>query len=215
MVRAVERGWSQTSAELPLQIGRIDAGASWRVVCVAESNDAHQWTLLLFGRSDKLPIDSIQHQLGATEHLEALVVIHVAPSQVEEAIASLAMNRRASEFHRSVTSCDDSDIEFPARGHRVAWDEMVWFLPDLNPDADVVERMAVRVTEPPSWKIEAVDHNSHTFSLPPPASRSDCLACTVSLTSRSTGPAPLLAKSGDTSAPHPPRDCGRTASPMC
>ena len=84
------------------------------------------------------------------------------------------MNRRAFEVHRRVTSCDDSDIEFPARSHRVARDEIVWLLPDLNPDADVVQRMAVRITERPSREIEAVDHNSHTFSLPPPARRSDC-----------------------------------------
>ena len=137
---------------------------------VAEANHYHQWALLLFGRTDKLPIDSIQHQLGATEHLEVLVPIDVAPREVDEAIASLAMNRRASEVHRRVTSRDDSDFEFPARAHRVAWDKIVWFLPDLDPDADVVERMAVRIAERPSRKIEAVDHNSHTFSLPPPAS---------------------------------------------
>ena len=55
-VRSVERGWSHSSAELPLQIGRIDASASWRAVRVAEANDGHQWALLLFGRDDKLPI---------------------------------------------------------------------------------------------------------------------------------------------------------------
>ena len=97
----VECGWWQSSAELPHQIGRIDAGASWCALRVPEANDGHQWAPLLFGRSDELPIDSIQHQLGATEHQEVLVIIHVAPSQVEEAITSLAMNRRAPEIHRS------------------------------------------------------------------------------------------------------------------
>jgi len=108
------REWSQSSAELPLQIWRIDACASWRAASVAKANDAHQWALLLLGRSDKLPIDSIQHQLGATEHLEALVGIHVAPSQVQEAIASLAMDRQPKPDHSTViakalnsTSADD------------------------------------------------------------------------------------------------------------
>ena len=142
---------------------------------VAEANDAYQWALQLFGRGDKLPIDSIQHQLGAAEHLEVLVFIHVAPSQVDEAIASLAVNRRASEVHRRVTSCDDSDIELPARARCVAWDEIVWFLPDLHADADVVELMAGRINERPSREIEAVDHNSHTVSLAPLDGRSGLL----------------------------------------
>ena len=84
------------------------------------------------------------------------------------------MNRRAPEVHRRVTSCDDTDIEFPARTRRVTWDQIVWFLADLNPDADVVEPIAVRITERPSGEIETVDHNSHTFSLAPLANRSDC-----------------------------------------
>ena len=158
----MECGWSQSSAELPLQVGGIDAGASWRAARIAEANDAHQWALLLFGRSDKLLIDAIQHQLGPTEHPEVLVVIHGAPSQVEEAIASLAVNRRASEVHRRITSCDDSNIELPPRGPRVASDEIVWVVPDLNPDADVVQRTAVRITERPSREIEAVDDKPHT-----------------------------------------------------
>ena len=68
----------------------------------------------------------------------------------------------AFEVHRRVTSCDDANIELPARAHRVASDEIVWFLPELNPDADVVEWMAVRITERPSREVEAVDHHSHT-----------------------------------------------------
>ena len=112
---------------------------------VTETNDAEQWALLLFGRGDKLPINAIQHQLRATKHFEATVFIHVAPRQVDEAIATLAMNRRTSEVHRPVISGDDSNIKFPLCCDRVAWDEVVWFLPDLNPDADVVERMAMRI----------------------------------------------------------------------
>ena len=81
-VLAAGRGLCLSSAELPLQIGGIDAGAAWRAAGVSKANGAHQWALLLFGRCDKFPIDSIQHQLGATEHLEALVLVHVAPSQV-------------------------------------------------------------------------------------------------------------------------------------
>ena len=182
----MKRGWSLTSAELPLQIRRIHPRAPRPTARVTEANHTHQWTLLLFGRSHKAPIDSIQHQLGATKHLEASVVLQIAPRQVEEAIASLAVNCRASEVHRRVASCDDSDIEFPACGHRVAWDEIVWFLPNLNPDANVVERMAIRITERTSWKINTVDHNLHLITLPFLASRYYCVGRAASLGCRPT-----------------------------
>ena len=137
--------------------------------------------MLLLGCSHKLWIDSIEHQLGATEHLEALVFIQIAPRQVEEAIASLAMHCGPPEIHCRVTSCDDSDIEFPVGDHRITWDKIVWFLPNLNPDADIVERMAIRITERASWEVEAVDHNLHPVTLPFLANRSRCVLRAASL----------------------------------
>lgn len=177
------------SAERPLQVGRIDACTSWPAVRVTKTNGAHQRALVLFGRADKLPVNAIQHPLGSTKHDETIVVIHVAPSQVEEAIATFAMNHRTPEVHRCISSEDDSNIKFPAGGDRVAGDEVEWFLPDMNPDADVVERMAMRIAEGPSRKISAFDHNSHTrvsHGEPTPRLADDCQQTEPATFSRSS-----------------------------
>ena len=128
---------------------------------------SQKWALLPLGAGDKLAIDSIEHQLRATEHLEVRVVVQVAPRQVHEAVAPLAMNRGAFEVNFRVRSRDDSHGKFPSRARRIARDELEWLSADLHPDVDVAEWTTFRVAKDPTRKIEAIDHNSHTGSLAP------------------------------------------------
>jgi len=156
----------RTSVERPLQIRWIHPGAARSAACIGEPDRADQWALLLFSRGDEFGIDSIQHQLGPTEHLEGPVVVDVAPRQIKEPIATLAVNCRTPEVQRGVRSGHDADVEVPSGSSGITGDEVVWFLPDLDADVNTFEGIAVGIAERPARKIEPFDDNSHGLSLP-------------------------------------------------
>ena len=64
-------------------------------------------------RLDERWLDSIQHQLGSPEHLEAAVWTNVTPREVDEAVASLALHRRPAEVETVLA--DDLDVYVPGR----------------------------------------------------------------------------------------------------
>ena len=120
---------------------------------------------MLFSHANESWIDVIEHQLGATEHLEAPFVVDVAPREVQEAIAAFAVNCRTPEVQRAIRSGHNADVEVPSGFGHVAGDEVVWFASDLDTDMDVFECSAVRIAEPPARRIESLDDNSHGPSL--------------------------------------------------
>src|ERR671911_704330 len=128
----------------------MDPCAAWCTVWVGEPYRADQWTLLLFSHRNEFWFDLIEHQLGATEHLEAPFVIDVAPCEVQEAIAALAVNCRTPEVRRAIRSGHNADVELPSGSGHVAGDKVVWVVSDLDTDMDVVEWSAVRIAEPPA-----------------------------------------------------------------
>jgi hypothetical protein len=159
-----------SSFDRPLQIGWIDPGAAWCTVWIGEPHRADQWALLPFSHANESWIDLIEHQLGATEHLEAPLVVDVAPREVQEAIAALAVNYRTPEVRRAIRSGHNADVELPSGSGHVAGDKVVGFVSDLDTDMDVVEWSAVGIAEPPAREIESLDDNSHSLSFPRPPS---------------------------------------------
>jgi hypothetical protein len=117
---------------------------------------------MLFGLADKLLINPIEHQLGAAEHIELPHAVHVAPCEVQEAIAALAVNWWTSEVQRPVRSGHNADVELPSSADRVAGDQLAWFSSDLDTDVHAVEATAVGPAERPTRKIEPLDDNPHT-----------------------------------------------------
>jgi hypothetical protein len=136
-----------SSFDRPLQIGWIDPGAAWCAVWIGEPHRVDQWALLPFSHANESWIDLIEHQLGATEHLEAPLVVDVAPREVQEAIAALAVNCRTPEVRRAIRSGHNADVELPSGSGHVAGDKVVWFVSDLDTDMDVVEWSAVGIAE--------------------------------------------------------------------
>jgi hypothetical protein len=120
---------------------------------------------VVFGLADECLVNSIEHQLGAADPLEVPYAVDVAPCEVQEAIAALAVDWRTAEVQRPVGCGDDADVELPASAGRVAGDQLAWFSSDLDTDMDVVEAIAVGTAERPTRKIEPLDDNSHAVSV--------------------------------------------------
>jgi hypothetical protein len=94
--------------------------------------------------------------------------IDVSPRQIQETVTALAVNCRTPEVQRPVRRGHDADVEVPSSPGSVAGNEVTRLPSNLDTDTDVVERVAVGITEPPARKIEPLDDNPHTLSLPRP-----------------------------------------------
>jgi hypothetical protein len=80
---------------------------------VAGQGDRSFQTTGLNRRLDELWLDSIEHQLGSPEHLEAAIWADITPREVDEAVASLALHHRPAEVE--IVPADDLDVYVPAR----------------------------------------------------------------------------------------------------
>lgn len=94
-------------------------------------------------------IDAVEHQLGPSKHAERAGVIDVAPCEVDESVASLAVDGGAAKVEVAVGVESGVDLEFPTGSGSVTAHEMFGFGPDLHSDVDVVERCAVGITKSP------------------------------------------------------------------
>src|SRR5699024_160827 len=77
-----------------------------------------------------------EHQLRATEHRERPRAA-LAPRQVDEALSSTSLDRRAAEVD-AVFALDHVDVHLPAGALRVGTDQLGRVTPQLQPDVDVV-----------------------------------------------------------------------------
>ena len=69
---------------------------------IGQLHRGHQGHLALIRLTHESRVDPVQHQLGPTEHLERAVVADVTPREVEEPLAPLAVDRRATEVERAL-----------------------------------------------------------------------------------------------------------------
>ena len=61
---------------------------------IGQAHRADQRAAVPFSFAYESWIDSIEHQLGATEHLEVPEVVDVAPREIQETVAALPVNCR-------------------------------------------------------------------------------------------------------------------------
>ena len=113
------------------------------------------------GRLDDPWLDSVEHQLCSSEHLELIAWTDIAPGEVDESVAALALHGEASEVEDSLL-LNDLDINLPARLGLICPDQLGRVAPDLNPDVNVLHRRTVGTTEHATRRVEPGDHQSHT-----------------------------------------------------
>jgi hypothetical protein len=89
-------------------------------------------------RFDELWLDSIEHQLGSPEHLEAAAWANVTPREVDEAVASLALHRRPAEVESVLA--DDLDVYVPGRLGHISSYEVSSFATYLHPYVHVLHQ---------------------------------------------------------------------------
>ena len=116
---------------------------------------------------DEFRVDSIEHQLGASEHLEPATVVHVPPRQVQEALASPSVHRRTAEVEAGVRLLVDGHVDVPSGLFASPADKVARIGPDLDADVDVRQRAAVGGAERPARQLEAFDHDPHRPPLSP------------------------------------------------
>jgi len=83
-------------------------------------------------------VDDCEHQLGPAERRETASSDTLAPGQVEEAVAELALHPRPAKVQAAVASRHDVHIEIPTRFGRVAPHEADDLALVLHSDVDVV-----------------------------------------------------------------------------
>lgn len=81
--------------------------------------------------------DTSKHQLGPPEHLEGVVSADVAPGEIDESVASLALDGRSAEVEKAADPGDD-DVDLPQRIGYVGSEQLRWIALQLNSDMDVV-----------------------------------------------------------------------------
>jgi hypothetical protein len=100
----------------------------------------------LHGRLDDPWLDSVEHQLCSSEHLELIACTDIAPGEVDESVAALALHGEASEVEDSLL-LNDLDINLPARLGLICPDQLGRVAPDLNPDAVSVPASSMQIAE--------------------------------------------------------------------
>ncbi len=81
-------------------------------------------------------IDSVEHQLGSTEHLEPTNGVDLAPRQIDEPIAAPALHDRATKVEFPVVF-DHIDVEIPTSLSAVSPYEVDGFTSELDTNVDV------------------------------------------------------------------------------
>src|ERR687891_290152 len=115
----------------------------------------------LHRRLDDAWLNSVEHQLCPSEHLELIACTDIAPAEVDEPVAALALHGGAAEVEDSLLS-NDRDVDLPARLGLICSDQLSWVAPDLNPDVNVLHRGTVGTTEHATRRVDSGDHQSHT-----------------------------------------------------
>jgi hypothetical protein len=137
-----------------------------RAAVVARQVDRRFETTSLDRRRDELWLDSIEHQLGSPEHLEAAVWANVTPREVDEAVASLALHCRPTEVE--IVRPDDLDVYVPRRLGLICSDEVSSFATYLHPYVHVLHQRPIRTAERSPRQIGASDRHSHAPIMPEP-----------------------------------------------
>jgi hypothetical protein len=133
---------------------------------VAGQIDRRFETISLDRRLDELWLDSIEHQLGSPEHLEAAVWADVAPREVDEAIAALALHRRPAEV--DIVLADDLDVYVPGRLRLISSYQVSSVATYMDPYVHVLHQRFVRTAERSAGQIGACDPHSHAPIMPEP-----------------------------------------------
>src|SRR6185295_15527159 len=85
----------------PRDGGWVDARAP-RAAAAAGEVDGGGEAAGGLGRRDERRVDAVEHQLGAAEHLELAIRVDLAPREVQEAVAALAVHRGPAEVEAVV-----------------------------------------------------------------------------------------------------------------
>ncbi len=157
------RLWS-ASDRGPRDGGRVHPGAAWSAILAGEVDAGHEVASAL-SSAHHAGIDSIEHQLGSTEHLEVVVWADLPPRQVDESVTAFALNRRAAKIELAV-SLDHIEVEFPARFVRISEDELGRNTTELDSDVNVAHRRSVGSAEHAAGKVGADDGDSHDLQYP-------------------------------------------------
>jgi len=132
-----------------------DPCASRPTVRAGEIDGRHQRLIPTECLADERRIDVGEHQLGSSEHGECAVVAPVDPCEIQESLATPAMNRWAAEVVCAVDR-SDADVDTPLGLGCVGSDEIVRLLANLHAHVHVVDRYA-GVAEMSTGKTMAVD----------------------------------------------------------
>ena len=122
--------------------GEVQPAASGAAALVGKVNGGHEASAWVVGRLDGLVPDGVEHELCPTEHGERVVLAEVAPREIHEPLASLALDRRPSEIEMAV-AFHDLDVHEPTAGGGITGHEIDRLAADLNADMHVVARLAI------------------------------------------------------------------------
>ena len=136
-------------------------------------------TIGLDRRLDEVWLDSIEHQLGSPEHLEAAIWADVTPREVDEPVASLALHRRSAEVE--IVLADDLDVYVPARLGLICSYEVSRVATYLHTYVRVLHQRPIGAAERSAGQIDASDPHSHEPIMPEPTTP---LLSSETLTSR-------------------------------
>ena len=119
-------------------------------------------------------VDTVEPELGAAEHRERAVVIHLAPRQVDEAPTRPALDVRSPGIEGSIDNARGRAVQVP--GHRrgiarLQVQPLGRLVTTLHADVDVaVSGKIAAATAVASGKIMALDADSHRFTVSGPCS---------------------------------------------
>lgn len=143
---------------------RIDASAPGTTTVIRQIDYCVKVTRL-HRRLHERALDPIEHELGPPEHLELVVWKDVAPREVDESIADLALHCGSTEVEEPILP-NDIDVGLPDRLGHVRSDQLRSVAPDLDADVDVVHGGTVRTTEHEARQVDAGDHTPHPTMMP-------------------------------------------------
>jgi len=150
----------------PRDGGRIHSSASGAAI-VPGQVDPRRKAVCLRRRLDEIGRHSIEHQLGSSEHLELTVCADVAPCEVDESLASLALYGGSAKIVHGVAS-HDLDVDLPTRLELIGSEQLTRVAPHLDPDMHVLHDGAIGSAEHAPRQVDAGNRDAHTPMMPAP-----------------------------------------------